>query len=452
MNRGTTRVPSVRRSARTGTVWPVWFGPASVVLGVAALAGAGPVALLLLIALLSIASSRDLWQVGLMLLMTSLTLATAVTELRRTLDQPFLLRFVLASALLILTVTAYRSGRLPAAMSRHVRIMGVFFLTAIIGATFSRFPVSAFEGVAGAAVILGIPVMAARSRWRRAEVLVNDLAAMHRFLWTVTVVGVVLAAGAGFSARASGIHFNPNTFAFMALLGFGLDLGLRAHLPPYLSRFTAPLFFIGVLASGSRGALLGALIAPAYLLLRREGRQRSARLAAGMLLGLVVLLVVPLPDTVDLRGVLDRTFGGDEVNLSGRQDAWDNMLVLFRAEPVFGHGLRTTGLALGTARDVGDVAGGPGGHSSYLGMLAEAGLAGAVPLFGAIVLALLRAAPRDPDAATAWVAGSGVVVSGLGHMIGESFILGVGSPFPLVFWTGVTVLVLVGSKREEIRG
>lgn len=469
MTRGTTSVPparrpvptrpggaagrptSVRRPARLTTAWPVWFGPASAALGVTALAGADPFTLLFLIAALSIASSRDLWQVGLMLLMTSLTLATATPDLRQTLNQPFLLRFVLASALLVLTVTAHRSGRLSAAVSRHVRIIGLFFVAATIGALVSRFPVTAFEGVAGTAVVLGIPVMAARGRWRRADVLVGDLAAMHRFLWTVSVVGVMLAAAGGFSGRAAGIHANPNTFAFMALLGFGLDLGLRKHLPPYLFPFTGPLFLIGVVATGSRGALLGVLIAPAYLLLRRRGRQRSARIAAGMLLGFAMLLIVPLPGTFDLQDVIDRTFGGDEIDLSGRQDAWDNMLVLVRSEPVFGHGLRTTSLALGVARDVGDVQDGLGGHSSYLAVLAETGLTGAIPLFGAIVLALLLPAPRDPNALTAWVAGSGVVVAGLGHMIGESFVLGVGSPFPLVFWTGVTVLVLVGSNRGAPR-
>jgi O-antigen ligase len=440
--------PARGPARRLTPAWQAWFAPASLVLGAAAFAGAEPFTLLALITIVAAAASRDLWQVGLALLLASLTLATATVALRQEFNLPFLLRFILASALIAYTVTAHRGRRLPPAVSRHVRILGLFFVAVSIGAFLSRFQVTAVEGVAGTAAVLGIPVAAARGRWRRPEALVADLGAMHRFLWLVTVVGVSLAAAGGFDGRATGIHANPNTFAFMCLLGFGLDLGLRKHLPFYMVLVTAPIFLIGVVATGSRGALLGVLVAPAYLLLRRRGRQRSARIAAGMLLGFAFLLAVPLPGTFDLQDVLDRTFGGERVDLSGRQEAWDNMLVLYRSEPVFGHGLRSTNLALGAAREVGDVEDGLGGHSSYLAVLAETGLTGAIPLFGAILLALLLPAPRDPNALTAWVAASGVVVAGLGHMIGESFVLGVGSPFPLVFWTGVTVLTLVGGPRQ----
>jgi O-antigen ligase len=437
---------------RSGTIWPFWFGPASGMVVVAAIAGAGRATLFLLIGVTALAATRDLWQAGLTFLLGSLTLATASRDLFDQLSQPFLLRFILASGLLGLTLTLYpQVRRVPRAVARYTAVLGIFFGVATVGIIFTAFPRTAIEGVLGAAAILSIPLVATRGRWRRRGLLITDLATMHRFLWLATIVGLGLAVSAGFSGRAAGLHFNPNTYAFMCLLGFGLDLGLRKRLPWWALPVTAPCFVAGVLASGSRGALLGILIAPAYLLLRRRGRERSARIAAAMLVGFCVLLVAPLPGTFGLRDVIDRTFGGDEVDLSGRQQGWENMLVLARQRPLLGHGLRTTTQALGGAREVGDVGTLGGGHSSYLQIIVETGIAGAVPLFGAILLALAMPAPSDRDALTAWVAASGVVVAGLGHMIGESFVLGVGSPFPLVFWTCVTVLVFVGASSGRTR-
>lgn len=441
-----------RPVGRPRPIWPFWFGPASGIVVVTALTGADGATLFLLIGVTALAATRDLWQVGLTLLLGSLALATASRDVLDQLRQPFLLRFFLASGLVVLALIVYpRVRSVPRAINRFAAVLSVFFAAASVGVIYTAFPRTAVEGVLGAAVILSIPLVATRGRWQRRGLLISDLATLYRFLWLATIVGLGLAVSAGFSGRAAGLHFNPNTYAFMCLLGFGLDLGLRKRLPWWALPVTTPCFVAGVLASGSRGALLGILIAPAYLLLRRRGRERSARIAAAMLVGFSVLLVAPLPGTFGLGDVIDRTFGGDEVDLSGRQQGWDNMLVLARQRPLLGHGFRTTDQALGEARDVGDVRTRGGGHSSYLQIIVETGVAGALPLFGAIVLALSRPAPSDGDALTAWVAASGVVVAGLGHMIGESFVLGVGSPFPLVFWTCVTVLVFVGTSSGRTR-
>lgn len=446
------RNPAARqRTRRPQTVWPAWFAGGSLLVAVAASAGLDGVTLALLVIIVGVASARDLWQVGLLLLLSALVIAAGSSTLRSGLPLPFLLRFVLASGLVVLTVVLHRGRGLPSGVRRHSRVLGVFFVAAGIGVLLSDFPVPAAEAVAGSAVMLGIPVVAARGRWKDPARVVADLAALHRYLFLLTLVGLAMAANAGFAGRAAGLHFNPNTFAYIALLGFGLDLGLRKQLPWWAMPVTAPVFAVGVLATGSRGALLGILLAPSYLLLRRRGRQRSARIAAGMMLGVAFLLIAPLPAVFDLGSAIERTFGEEEFDLSGRQVAWDNMLVLFRDRPAFGQGLRTTIDALSAAQEVGAVDGSAGGHSSYVQMLAETGVLGTVPLFGSVLLALLRKAPRTTEALSAWVAASGVVIGGLGHMIGESFVLGVGSPFPLVFWIGVTVLALVGTDARGSR-
>lgn len=440
-----TAAPTRGVPGRPDVLWPAWFGLASALIGVAAALGVDRVTLAAVGVIVTVAACRDVWQVALTVLLASLTLATAPGL---EIEQPFLLRFIIASGMVVLTLILHRGRRLGPAVRRHVLVLGVFFAAATIGALLSDFSRLAFESVAGTAVILGIPVVATFGRWQRRGALIADLGAIHRFLWVVVVLGVGLAIDAGFGTRSAGIHANPNTFAFMGLLAFGLDLGLRARLPWWSLAATVPVTMTAVLSTGSRGALLGCLLAPAYLLLRQRGRRRSARVAASMLLGLAVLLVAPVPTTFDLGRVVDRTFGGDDVDLSGRQDRWEDMLFLFRTEPIVGHGLRSTAAALGAAREVGDVDS-SGGHSSYLQVLAETGLLGALPLFGSILLALLLPAPPTRDGVTAWVAASGVVVAGLGHMIGESFVLGVGSPFPLVFWSAVTVLTMVGGGSPQ---
>ena len=251
---------------------------ATAIAAVAALAGVDAVTLTLLVAILAMAAARDPWQIGLLLLLSALVLATTSRAIREALPLPFLLRFVLASGLVVLTFVLHRGRGLPDGVRRHVRVLALFFTAASVGVLLSDFPVPAAEAVAGSAVMLGIPVVASRGRWRDPARVVADLAAIHRTLFLLTVVGLAQAAAAGFGERAAGLFFNPNTFAFIGVLGFGLDLGLRKQLPWWAMPVTAPVFALGVLSTGSRGALLGILLAPSYLLLRRRGRQRSARI------------------------------------------------------------------------------------------------------------------------------------------------------------------------------
>lgn len=437
--------PMALANRRQSSVWPGWFTAAAGIVVIAAAAGVASRWLLLLVALAVLATCRDLWQVLLVLLLTSLTIATA-NQGELGIDQPFLLRFVLASSLAILTVTLSPvRGRLPRRVGLHVRILTIFLLSVAVGTATSPHFVTAVEGVAATAVTLGIPVLAAAGRWKRPGAMLADLGVIYRFLMLIALIGIGYAAVVGFSGRAAGLHANANTYAFMCVLAYGLDLGLRGRLPRPVALTSLPILVLGVGVSGSRGALLGVLIAPAYLLLRRRSRERAARVGAALLLGGALLVAFPVAGPLDIRAVYERTFGQEELDLSGRQDAWDNMLRLSVERPVFGHGLRTTTLLIGDRQGRPDFETTLGGHSSYLTVLVESGWVGALLLFGSVIIALLSPVPRSPDERAVWIAASGVVIAGAGHMIGESFVLGVGSPFPIVFWSAVTVLTLLGS-------
>jgi hypothetical protein len=429
--------------------WPRWFGPASALVAVLAYAGTPATVLLALVIVIAAAACRDPWQFLVTLLLGSLTLATASREVTTLFGQPFLLRFFLAGLLVVMTIQPSGARTAPLGLMRVFRPLLAFFLVAAVGIAWNDVPRVAVEGFLGATLILGVPFSAARYRWRDSQALLSDLAVLHRFLWLLTVLGISIAAADGFGGRATGIHLNPNTYAYVCVLGFGLDLGLRTHLSRRWRGVSAPLFVLGVLASGSRGALLGVLLAASYLLFRLRGRERSVRITVALLLGLSVLLVAPLPPPFSLQNVIERTFGGDELDLSGRQQNWDNMVLLFQQRPVLGHGLRTTNERLTSASSAGLIEGG-GGHSSYLQMLVETGILGTALLFGSVVLVLRRPVPNDAGLLPAWTAASGVVIAGLGHMTGESFVLGVGGPFPLVFWTSVVALSCAGSNSRRL--
>jgi O-antigen ligase len=435
---------------RPRPVWPAWFTGAAVLVPALAAGGVQSRWLLLVALLLVLATCRDLWQIVLLLLLTSLTIATAAPDAIG-IEQPFLLRFILASALALLTVALHPlRGRLPDRVRLHTQGLIVFLLAASIGTATAVLFRLALEGLAATAVTLGIPVLAAAARWRRTERLLNDLSVIYRFLMLVVLIGLGTAASVGFSGRAAGLHANANTYAFMAVLAYGLDLGLRSRMPRPIASLTLPALVLAVGASGSRGALLGVLIAPAYLLLRRRARGRAARVAVTLLLGTAFLVAFPIEGPLDVRAVYERTFGSEELDLSGRQDAWDNMLRLSAERPILGHGLRTTSDLIGERRGTAEFTSSLGGHSSYLTVLVETGWVGAILLFGTVAFALLAPAPQGRDETAAWIAASGVVVAGAGHMIGESFVLGVGSPFPIVFWSAATALALLGSRRRDV--
>jgi O-antigen ligase len=422
------------------SAYPWWFLLGSG--GVAALGYVGipPTTIFVLSLLVLLASVRDLWQLVLSAALGALVLATTGPRgVQIALEQPFLLRFVLLAGLAALLILLHPPSFAGRHAGRTQLLLGAFIIWAGISAALSPFPSTAIQAVLGAGITFAVPAIAVRGRWRDREILLDDLLVMHRLLWLFALIGIAFAAAEGFSGRAYGLHDNPNTLGFMSALGFGLGLGLRLRMRPVIGWITLSTFSVAVVASGSRGALIGVVAAMGYLLLRSRARRRTVTVAGSLLVGVAVLLAVPTAGPFDIAATYTRTFGGDEVDLAGRQVRWDDMRTLIAQRPLIGHGLRASGEVLGLTRAQG-LTTSSGGHSSYLTVTAETGVIGAVLLFGGALMQLRRKPPSDEAGMVAWLAGSGVVVAGLGHMVGESFILGVGSPFPLVFWTGVIVL------------
>ncbi|MEY2990419.1 MAG: hypothetical protein RLZZ163_1335 [Actinomycetota bacterium] len=439
-------VRPVHRAEARPALRPIeyWTMPVALLLLAGVAIGAAPAIAAGLALVLHLTTVRDRTQFALALALASLVVATAPALGTR---EPELLRFALLAAVAVLTATE-RTGR-RRLIGRMRTIATLFMLVVSIslaGIIITDVPRPTVEGVAAIGLLFVLLLLLAQNRWSAIDVLLDDLRMVHRAMFWLAAIGIGLGVLDRFASRTAGIHGNPNTFAYLCLLGFALDLGLRRTLDRSQRLIGAPLFLLGILASGSRGALVGALLAPLHLLLRTRARTSGAKALAGLGIGLSVLLAFPRSERLDPVGAAQRTFGGDALDLSGRQEAWTNMLSLWRERPVLGRGLRTTE-ALGSA-----FASGPDGfvylgHSSYLQVLVEVGLIGFILTFGAIAAALVSPPPTGASERTAWVAGSSVVTAGLGHMTGESFLLGFGAPFPLVFWMGVVVTALTSSAR-----
>lgn len=201
---------------------------------------------------------------------------------------------------------------------------------------------------------------------------------------------------------------NPIELGQQATLGI-LICGWMALARPGLARLAAvaalPPLGIALVASGSRGPLLGLIAGAAVLavLLRREGVV-SISLPAGLVAGGAVAATMALaPGNAlgRLLGVLTGGQGGQDV--SGRQQLWDLAIDNFAAETVVGLG---TGGFVGVAPT--DNSGYP--HNFVLEAAVELGVIGlilalATIVFGAwAILVLARRARRAPIGAGAVVA------------------------------------------------
>lgn len=442
------RLRSWTTTASSALPYRWWFLAGSAGIAALAFGGTSPTTIFILALLLLLSAATDLWQFLLTGTLGALVLATTGRRgVPIELEQPFLLRFVLITGLVALLLLRHPPSFAGRHVARTQTLILCFLAWAGLSAALSEFLTVAAQAVLAAGMTIAIPAIAVRGRWRDRVFLLGDLFVIHRVLWLLAAITLALAAASGFSSRAMGIHDSANTVGYLSALGFGLGLGLRLRLSPMLGWMTLLTFVLAAMASGSRGAIVGIALSQGYLLLRlrHRMRRRVATVLGSLLFIFAVVLSTPSDGRLDLAATYIRTFEGEELNLAGRQSRWQDLTTLIAVRPVLGHGLGASQDALGITQRQG-LTSSPGAHNSYLTVAAETGTVGAFLLFGTVALQLRRRAPLDVDGenAAAWLACSGLVVAGLGHMIGESFILGVGSPFPLIFWTGVVVLSAVG--------
>ena len=249
--------------------------------------------------------------------------------------------------------------------------------------------------------LVAVPVLigAVAASWRRASLVGN--------LWLLSAVvsaGVAsldLLLGTRISELATGLPFAEGRTSGLAIHSNHLGLASAMALPLALAHAhaTAPhrvrrmlgsaaiaVLVVGILASGSRASLVGAVVAVALMPLFLRGAQ--AKLAIGVIAALMVMLVGSV--VVSAAGsqvvTLER-LGGESGALesdSRRKDMLDASLSAVRA-----HGL--TGVGFATARDA---------HNLYLQMLQAGGILGltAFTVFASGAVRLGWRLSREPRA------------------------------------------------------
>jgi putative inorganic carbon (hco3(-)) transporter len=226
----------------------------------------------------------------------------------------------------------------------------------------------------------------------------------------------------GGAERATGPIQDPNDFGF--LLAVTVPLAMHqiqtAHRPGRRIAAVLALVLIlaGILATFSRGAIVGLAVAGAFSLLTRRLRMRWVLLFLGGALLIAGTANLLQPQTVS--NALDRKEYIAESNVNTRLVAWRIAFDEFQTSPVLGVGpgnfeRRYIEFGLPTAR-----AGAITTHNAYLNILAELGLPGLVLFVGYLAVSweTLRRRIGDDPAARAFRSSlaAGFVVALVGSM------------------------------------
>jgi O-antigen ligase len=240
----------------------------------------------------------------------------------------------------------------------------------------------------------------------------------HRFLtawaFTAAVVGALGVVGAllfergietglTMDFRATGTFEDPNAFATYLILSLPLVL-LARHLTgrSLLSWHLVPII-AGIIASFSRGALVGVacVLVLLCLLAFRDPALRALRIVAVLGVGATAVLVLDGAASTVFQGSRGVGFGEDV-----RFRLWEAAVDVFLHAPVTGVGL---GQFIVSSRELLGSAGGVLAHNTYLSVLAEGGLLGSALLLTVPVVAVIGLVRRGDTAAHLLLAsGAGV--------------------------------------------
>jgi O-antigen ligase len=162
-------------------------------------------------------------------------------------------------------------------------------------------------------------------------------------------------------------------------------------------RWPAGLLFAGaVVASGGRGALIGAVVAVIlYLVLTRRGLVLLVGAAMVVLIPTVVPAVTQNAQVQRLSQV-----NSQELQTDGRTLIYDQSFKGFSSDPLFGTGLGVPITIFVQDHQIADFYESQlevGGHATYMSLLKNFGLAGLLPFVGALLIMLWKLGRRARD-------------------------------------------------------
>jgi exopolysaccharide production protein ExoQ len=254
------------------------------------------------------------------------------------------------------------------------------------------------------------------------------------------------------AGRFTWLHVHPVqagemlAIAVVLLVGYlvatGLDrAGPRWRLPVYLVLLA--ICGGGLLATKTRGAVIGAIVGVLVLVWTRWRGQRKVE--AGVVLS-VVLIAIALTSSAAIESFFARGESLDRLaSLNSRTDLWGYAFELFPQHPLYGFGLTASrGLFL-------DSIGLGGGHNALVNLLMDTGILGALTWL-ALLATILLTTTRLSRSRPGFQVDRGMILALTLAMIANSvFTEGLGAPanvactwlFIIVAWVNLTV------KRAE---
>jgi O-antigen ligase len=333
----------------------------------------------------------------------------------------------------------------------------------------------------------------------RPELVGRILLAVLAAVVLITIAGVVelfhsydqavVPATRGQGARYSGIGNNPNQIAMLLALALPLALWGLAEVRRRAARAAFAVltaaFAVSLVASGSRGAIVGGFAAALAYLLIAYPRRRLALTAVATAVFVAAMLATTLPPRARTEPVLNPAFGVTpqlsrfDVNAglplesefgfpgenapaghrklfftSGRLQAWQGAVEQAAKRPLLGYGWGMEDRAfvdryyLFVSSRV---------ENSYLGLVLQLGPLGPALLLAAIASVLLawkrRARRLAGDGARVAAVCGGIVLGGVVLGVPQSYLTSVGSPATAPFWFALFLLgALVcadGGERDQ---
>lgn len=324
-----------------------------------------------------------------------------------------------------------------------------FVLWAGASVLWASYPIEALEKLAPLVIVIGALTLLTRRRWSGdTATLIADLRLIVNTVGVVlgaSYVCTVLAAAPGFAYgnRYQGVFQNPNTVGQMAVVALVILLSLPNRRAG--GRFViAALLLSGIILSGSRTSLIVFLILCFMHVMRiahNRGISSTTVVASVFLVAGVIASALFSPRlfarTADLLGEQVRLGGqsGDPFALSGRGELWQRSLSAFLEAPIVGHGLNGS-------RFVVSIGGGElkQAHSSYLEVLLDLGIVGAILLGVALAIGVRRSFSCFNSAP--WLANG--ILAILIMSLTESIFFGISSIVAVLFWL---FLIVAGTSR-----
>ena len=306
---------------------------------------------------------------------------------------------------------------------------------------------------------------------RGRDMFLAELVFMARFVAFSSFLLLVARVNLGrVPGRFSGWTSNPNELGTMLLL-LTVPVLHRAMTAPSRG-FRSERLLLGVigvvlLATGSRGAILGiAFGVLVYLWSVRKVSIRSSLVAAA--LSALLYTAVGGADTVrqvpGLRRLVPKDSIEDDLDiaelraLSGRGEVWKLTLELFEKNPWRGYGWGVESELLEIHSDRIHYHQGAHVHNSYLSLLLQVGLLGAIPIVLLLLTAVRRsgrAILREHESSSIPSGHAGVLlamfVGGLAHAFVESWLFATGNLNSLIFWP-VWFMLLRGYLKAPAQG